>query len=117
MLTIDPSLPTPPYEQLRAQLIAQITNGELSPGVKLPPVRRLASDLGLAANTVARTYRELESAGFVQTLGRNGTIVAPDLDEPETHDRALRLTQEYTGAMRALGIDAEGIAAYVRRIA
>lgn len=116
MLRIDPALPTPPYEQLRSQLIKQISDGELVPGAKLPAVRRLASDLGLAPNTVARTYRELEAAGYVRTQGRNGTIVStPDLGSPEIHERALGLATDYVTGMQALGLGQESMITYLQR--
>ena len=67
--------PTPPYEQLRRQLAELIESGVLPEGDRLPPVRQLASDLGLASGTVARTYRELESAGLVSTRRGGGTRV------------------------------------------
>ncbi|GAB2570581.1 GntR family transcriptional regulator [Leucobacter ruminantium] len=114
-LQIDPAVSLAPYEQLRDRVVALIVSGELAPGAKLPPVRSLAAELGLAANTVARAYRELESSGFVQTRGRNGTIVAPDLGEAETHERALALTREYVAAMAALGIEGDRLADYLRR--
>ncbi|MHB1329885.1 MAG: GntR family transcriptional regulator, partial [Gemmatimonadales bacterium] len=52
MLVIDPKSAVPPFEQLRVQLLEQIDDGYLAAGAKLPTVRRLAEDLGLAANTV-----------------------------------------------------------------
>ncbi|MCW2852389.1 MAG: transcriptional regulator, GntR family [Nocardioides sp.] len=75
-LAIDPSLPEPPFEQLRSQVAAQAASGELPAGTRLPTVRALASDVGLAVNTVARAYRELETDGVVVTEGRRGTYVA-----------------------------------------
>lgn len=116
MLRVDPGLGTPPYEQLRTQLIDQITSGGLVPGTKLPAVRRLASDLGLAPNTVARTYRELEGAGYVLTAGRNGTVVATPNDGPrEVAGKAEGLAQQYVRGMRALGLGGEAMIAYLRR--
>jgi DNA-binding transcriptional regulator YhcF (GntR family) len=56
-LRLVPGDPTPPYEQLRRQLADLIGSGVLTTGDRLPPVRQLAADLGLAAGTVARTYR------------------------------------------------------------
>lgn len=115
MLVIDQHGGVPPYEQLRTQLIAQITSGELVPGTRLPSVRRLASDLGLAPNTVARTYRELESAGFVRTAGRNGTIVlAPDLG-PDITQQATDLAEAYALGMRSLGLGPDATITYLRR--
>ena len=75
MITVDPSAPEAPYEQVREQLRRQVLAGELAPGTKLPTVRRLAEDLGLATNTVARAYRELEALGVIETRGRAGSVV------------------------------------------
>jgi DNA-binding transcriptional regulator YhcF (GntR family) len=57
-----------------------MSTGELAPGHRLPTVRRLAEDLGVAPGTVARAYRELEASGLVETRGRNGTFVSFDAD-------------------------------------
>lgn len=110
-LRIDPSDARPPFEQLRRQLVAQIAAGELPPGTKLPPVRRLATDLALAPNTVARAYRELESEGYLVTQGRNGTLVAPSA-AADAH--AAALTSEFVRAMRRLGVDDEAVLREVR---
>ena len=80
LVTVDPGSPMPPYEQLRRQLELQIRSGVLAPGRRLPTVRQLASDLGLAKNTVARAFAELERGGFVMGAGRRGTIVVGPLD-------------------------------------
>jgi DNA-binding transcriptional regulator YhcF (GntR family) len=75
VIEIDPASSTPPYEQLRAQILAAINSGELAPGDRLPTVRKLAGDLGLAPNTAARAYRELEADAIIETRGRNGSYV------------------------------------------
>ena len=62
-LVVDPDDPTPPYEQLRRQVRDLVGGGVLRPGDRLPPLRQLAGDLGLAVGTVARAYRELEADG------------------------------------------------------
>lgn len=119
-LRIDPADPMPPYEQLREQIIAQIRQGQLAPGAKLPPVRRLASDLDLAPNTVARSYRELEAAGFVEGQGRRGTVVldasapAAHSDTGPQHD-ADQLTRDYLAAMSALGHTGHEVMARIGR--
>jgi DNA-binding transcriptional regulator YhcF (GntR family) len=74
-ISVDADSPTAPFDQVRSQLAAMISDGRLEAGARLPTVRRLAEDLGLAANTVARAYRELESDGVITTRGRHGTFV------------------------------------------
>lgn len=75
-ISVDLGSATPPYEQIRAQVSSLIALGALAPGTRLPTVRSLAADLGIAAGTVARAYRELEQAGLIETRRRNGTVVA-----------------------------------------
>lgn len=103
IVRIDAGSPTPPYEQLRSQLAQQITDRTLAVGTRLPTVRRLAADLGLAVNTVARSYRELEEAGLVETRGRAGTFVAAAGE----HSRqvALEAAGRYAATVRGLGLD------------
>ncbi|GGJ10928.1 GntR family transcriptional regulator [Paenarthrobacter histidinolovorans] len=74
-VTLDLSDPVPPYEQIRRQLSSLIAVGVLEPGSRLPTVRSLAADLGIAAGTVARAYKELEQSGLIESRRRNGTIV------------------------------------------
>lgn len=103
MITIDAASPVPPYEQLRSQLAKQITDRTLAVGTRLPTVRRLAADLGLAVNTAARAYRELEEAGLVETRGRAGTFVGSAGEQ--SRERALTAAREYAAVVARLGLD------------
>jgi GntR family transcriptional regulator len=76
MLLVDRSGDAPIYEQIADDLRRRIAAGELTPGAPLPPVRTLASDLGVNLNTVARAYRLLEEEGFVRIRDREGVEVA-----------------------------------------
>lgn len=97
---VDPADPTPPYEQVRRQLVALIEAGALGEGSRLPPVRQLAADLGLATGTIARAYRELEHAGLVQARRGGGTtVIRPDAHESE-RSRRERVEQLLTTAVR-----------------
>jgi GntR family transcriptional regulator len=82
MITVDSDDPTPPFEQIRRQLVDGIRSGTLAHGSKLPSVRQLAGDLAVAPGTVARTYSELESEGLVAT-SRTGTRVLPNQPLPQ----------------------------------
>lgn len=75
ILRVDARSPVPPFEQLRAQVTTMVQTGVLADGARLPPIRQLAGDLGIAPGTVARAYRELEGDGVVATRGRHGTVV------------------------------------------
>ncbi len=114
-LTVTAADPTPPHEQLRRQLVDLIDGGELVEGERLPPLRQLAGDLGLAVGTVARTYHELEVAGLVRSRRGGGTRVAAAPPKPSARERQARLATlaaAYVVKARALGAtDAEITAA------
>ena len=76
-ITVDVTSGVPPYEQIRGQVASLIAAGALPAGTRLPTVRDLAADLGVAVGTVVRAYRELETAGLVVSRRRTGTVVAP----------------------------------------
>lgn len=111
MITLDPRSATPPFEQLRVQIAEQVRGGVLAAGERLPTVRRLAEDLGIAPNTVARAYRELEADGFVETRGRNGTVVRAQ------GDAVAQLAQDaarvYADRMAKLGVPTADALRYV----
>ncbi|GAA5230236.1 GntR family transcriptional regulator [Arthrobacter cryoconiti] len=73
--TLDPESSVPPFDQVRLRILDLAASGALAAGTKLPSVRSLATNLGIAVNTVARAYRELEQAGIVATAGRSGTLI------------------------------------------
>lgn len=102
VIRVDDTSPVPPFEQVRAQIATQIAAGLLVPGARLPAVRRLAEDLGLATNTVARSYRELEGAGMVETRGRGGTVVTARRDQ--ARERLLAAAQSYAALARDSGL-------------
>lgn len=99
-IKIDPSATAAPYEQIRRQVTAQVERGALSPGTRMPTVRALAEELGVAANTVARAYRELEADGVLDTRGRAGTFVTGDGVDAEARAAA----RAYATRVTALGL-------------
>jgi len=117
-MTIDSESATAPFEQVRTQIASAVAAGQLSAGTKLPTVRQLSADLGLAANTVARAYRELEADAVIATHGRRGTFVRSEvLDEPEAHAGAAELARaavgQYVHTVRKLGLNAQEAARLV----
>lgn len=103
-LALDPDDTRPPSEQLKHRVQQGRTDGTLPAGTRLPPVRRLAEALGLAAGTVAKAYRELEAAGVIETRGRQGSFVrAAD----RTEDLAVQAARRYAAEIADLGLPAE----------
>ncbi|GGT41269.1 GntR family transcriptional regulator [Streptomyces purpureus] len=110
-IAVDTDSPTAPYEQLRAQISEQARTGALPVGYKLPTVRGLADELGLAPNTVAKAYRALEGDGVIETRGRHGTFVAPAGDEAQR--RAAAAAALYATEARRLGLTKVGARAAI----
>jgi DNA-binding transcriptional regulator YhcF (GntR family) len=113
LVVLDLESSVAPFQQVRDQIAAAIDRGVLLPAVRLPPVRQLAADLGLAVNTVAHSYRELELAGRLETRGRHGTFVA-GAPSP-TRKLAARDATKIVRHMREIGIGDEETLAIVGR--
>ncbi|MFJ4964996.1 HTH-type transcriptional repressor YtrA [Streptomyces sp. ADI96-02] len=104
-IVLDPDSGVAPSEQLRDRLSELVRSGALPVGHRLPTVRGFAEELGLAANTVAKAYRALETDGVIETRGRNGTFVAAAGGAAE--QRAAAAAQQYAEAARRLGLSQE----------
>lgn len=118
MLRLDPSSPKPPFAQLCAQVVDLVATGGLTPGDRLPTVRRLAGDLGIAPNTVARAYRELEADGILEGRGRAGTFVAGAATGGRGADprvEARSAADSYAQTIRSLGLAPSEALAMVRQ--
>lgn len=110
LIHVDANASVAPYEQVRAQIAELIRSGSLPVGARLPTVRKLAEDLGLAINTVARSYKELEADHLVETRGRHGTIVAAVNDAQQ---EAVQAAAAYVAHVRRLGITDEDALSHI----
>ena len=97
LLLIDRDGAEPVYRQIAGQIRERIASGELASGSRLPPVRGIASDLGVNLNTVARAYRHLEADGFIRIRERSGAEVLSPGSEPTRRSR-----DELRGELRRL---------------
>ncbi|WP_382309148.1 GntR family transcriptional regulator [Herbiconiux sp. UC225_62] len=100
---IDPASGVPPYEQLRTRIRDAVASGELAAGARLPTVRALAAELGLAVNTVARSYRELETDTLIETRGRLGSFVSAT--GSPAHRELQTAARAYADRASSLGVD------------
>ncbi|MCW4466694.1 GntR family transcriptional regulator [Glutamicibacter sp. MNS18] len=104
-VTVDLLSAVPPYEQIRTQIATLIRVGELADGSRLPTVRALAIDLGVAAGTVARAYKELESSGLVVSRRRAGTMVTAPQSATEQHGELVQAVDQLLVLARAEAVD------------
>jgi DNA-binding transcriptional regulator YhcF (GntR family) len=113
-LEVDPDAPVPPYEQLRQQITALVLAGALARGDRLPSIRQLANDLGLAGGTVARAYRELEADGVVATRGRHGTTIEGPPRRPTPPPKLIEAARSYADQASRSGASLEDALTAVR---
>ena len=87
----------------------------LPDGARLPTMRALAADLGVATGTVARAYAELEAAGLVASRRRTGTVVtARPASTGEGEEAVHRTAAQLVEQSRAAGMDGDTLLAVVR---
>lgn len=108
-LDVDTGSAVPPYEQIRSQIADLAGTVELPAGTRLPTIRQLAGDLGLAPGTVARAYRELENQGIVVSRVRHGTTIAPRQKPSAAQSRRElhEAARSFARTARALGYSAK----------
>ncbi|TKV28062.1 GntR family transcriptional regulator [Arthrobacter sp. NamB2] len=111
-LRLDGTSSVPPFEQIKQSILAAANSGKAAAGTRLPPVRTLAAHLGIAANTVARAYRELEQAGAVETRGRAGTIITAGGDDARL--RVAAAAADFAAVVAATGLPESDAVAIVR---
>ncbi|HEY1867586.1 MAG TPA: GntR family transcriptional regulator [Candidatus Cybelea sp.] len=117
-LVVDDASESPPYRQIVEQIRAAIERGELQPEMPLSPVRQLAGDLGVAPNTVARAYAELQTEGWLIGDGRRGTRVASQIPRQDRHARGRSLresVERFVASLQSRGFSKDEIEAEVTR--
>ena len=108
ILRVDPTQALPVYEQIRQQVTRMAMTGTLPAGTRLPTIRQLAADLGLAKGTVAKAYELLELAAVVESKGHKGTFVRAldDIGDPARATTGLgEAADAFVVAARQYGAD------------
>jgi len=111
-IEVDPHGGVPIYVQLVEQIRHAIEVGGIGPGERLPTVRRLAEDLGIAPNTIVRAYGELRRAGLVESRAGAGTVVAEGVGEVARERRVADVFERLRVLVRdaaALGISEDDL--------
>ena len=97
---ISPHDGVPIYLQIVNQVKYLVASGRLAPGAEMPPIRTLAEQLTVNPNTVARAYRELETAGLVEKRRTAGTFVS-DGGSPLARRERMKILAERIDALLA----------------
>lgn len=92
-LEVDAAAKDPLYQQIHDQVVSGIATGELIPGMQLPSVRTLATDLGINLHTVNKAYAVLRDEGYIRMKGRSGAFIA-DVADVDPKDRVGRAQSE-----------------------
>ncbi|MBX3100162.1 MAG: GntR family transcriptional regulator [Salinibacterium sp.] len=108
-LSVDPSSSTPLFEQLVAGIRAQVIDGSLAQGERLPAARDLADSLDVNVHTVLRAYQVLRDEGFLDLRRGRGAVVTArardyaqlgrDIDRVVAEAQKLDLTPSALTAM------------------
>lgn len=111
MFWINPQSGVPMYLQLVEQVRHGIEIGALRPGDQLPGIRKVAEELVMNPNTVAKAYREMEHAGLIVLRHGAGAFIAEnpngmqDRAVPQTIQRSRGVVRRAVAALRDLGLD------------
>ncbi|MBI1312469.1 GntR family transcriptional regulator [bacterium] len=103
---------TPFYQQVVSQIKLLAASGRLEPGEQLPPVRKLAEQLLINPNTVARAYRELEAEGVVTARRGAGVFIADGGSPLSRREKNKRLNDRIDGLLAEatqLGFDLDAL--------
>jgi len=110
----------PLFEQIAYQILSLIEKGQLSAGDQLPTIRKLAVELGINFNTVARAYRLLDQRTVISTQQGRGTYILPEKkrgrpkkNPPETIEK---LTRFYIRKAKHLGFNPDEIRVFFEKI-
>ncbi len=102
----------PIYEQIASQIRDAILSGDLSEGDALPSIRSLANDLRVSVITTKRSYTDLESQGFIDTIPGKGSFVAGGSGDVLREERIRQVEKQLEAALassRAAGLSVSDV--------
>ena len=108
----------PIYTQIYEQIAAQIMNGKICAGERLPPIRTVAVTLRISVIPVKQAWEQLEREGFISTSVGRGTFVN-ELEHHEISNRRISAAEQIISnsveACRKMGLSVEDIIEIVRK--
>ena len=90
LININPTSGKTLYEQIVDSFKSNFAKGYLKPGDEIPSVRKLAMELSVTPNTVAKAYQELERNGYIYTIKGKGSFVCDSVDAADSKRKELK---------------------------
>lgn len=108
VIKLSSNIDMPIYEQIESQIKSLILSGEAKAGDPIPPMRNLASDLGISLITVQKAYEKLKRDGFIETSVGRGSYVR-EINSSFVQEEMLRRIEDHISKAvelaRSSGID------------
>jgi len=111
-LSVDTGSATPLFEQLVAGIRAQVIDGSLSQGERLPAARELAESLEVNVHTVLRAYQVLRDEGFLDLRRGRGAVVA---SRARDYDQLSRDIERVVAEAKKLDLTPSALNALIRK--
>lgn len=111
LISLDYQSRTPIYEQIVLEIERFVALGILKPEEQIPPIRELATELGINPNTVKKAYSILESKGVIVSLSTKGTFISfntKNIVEEKIKSKISEM-KDIIGELEKLGLTKEEI--------
>lgn len=111
LINLDYQSRTPIYEQIVLEVERYVALGILKPEEQMPPIREMATELGINPNTVKKAYSILENKGVIVSLSTKGTYIAYDTRKvvDEKINSKIEEIKQIIGELEKLGISKDEI--------
>jgi GntR family transcriptional regulator len=108
---------TPIYEQIKEQIVLDVSRGVLKKDDQLPSLRQLSAQLGLNINTVKRALSELEAQGVIYTIAGKGVFVSGDKESQNIYlQQSLDAVKASLLNAKAMGVEREQIEGLINEL-
>ncbi|MCL1981384.1 MAG: FadR family transcriptional regulator [Proteobacteria bacterium] len=90
------------YRVLIERISEMIRSGELQPGGRLPPERKLAEMFGVSRSSLRQAFQALAERGIIESRQGDGTYLLPAIETPLSTDAIADAISEQSGLLREI---------------
>ncbi len=108
---------TPIYEQIKEQIVLDISRGVLKKDDQLPSLRQLSAQLSININTVKRALSELEAQGVIYSVAGKGIFISGNAESQNIYlEQSLDAVKDALITAKQMGASEEKITAILKEI-